>query len=382
MDQTAIAFKNYRDQQLSLESFQRVTEATFVALETNGLKTKKIHTFKRACVELGISQDDVVALENAIISMELTDIRRIMSKLAIGANIQKLLDFLIRLFERLIGGNGNTAADNAAITTSELNKINKEFHTRKMPFTKPRFANSQDETNFNTQWGTYRDTIGKIDQRVKDMSPIDFYLKFSPARDRDLYILIGTAVARNNGIPKAYSKGNRSNALSELNKLLDECRIVLADFRSVEIKDQDVLNYRQERIVSVSESLLKSASGDWSMVRSAATPDYLSKYNDGDINLLKNISAKMINITSEVKRMSKYVDLEDRIAQRLASIDDDAERERISTSMRNSVNVWSKQLADIGQQIGRILTALKMTEQHTADTVKAYRRTVDIIINR
>ena len=170
MDNSAIAFKIYRDRQCSLESFQRVTEATFVALETHGLRTKKIDTFRTACIDVGYTLEDVAALEQAIISMELNDIRRIMSKFAIGANIQKVLDFIIRLFERLLGGSGNQAADNAQIVTSELNKIKKEYHTRKMPFAKPKFSTDQDRKNFETQWGSYRDTIGRIDPRAKNVS--------------------------------------------------------------------------------------------------------------------------------------------------------------------------------------------------------------------
>lgn len=382
MDNSAIAFKIYRDRQCSLESFQRVTEATFVALETRGLRTKKIDTFRTACLDVGYTLDDVAALEQAVHSMELTDIRRVMSKFAIGANIQKVLDFIIRLFERLLGGSGNQAADNAAIVTSELNKIKKEYHTRKMPFAKPKFDNDQDRKNFETQWGSYRDTIGRIDPRAKDMDVERFYMTFSPARGRELSMIIGNAVTSSQGIPKAYSEGKRSDALKELNTLLDSVRAALADFRSVEIKDQDKLNYRHENIEAATAALDKSIKDNWVPVRKLISPDYLDHYNDADIFTLKNINAKMINITSEIKRMSKYVDLEQRIAQRLSDIDDDAERERVATSLRNSVNHWSNQLAVMGQHIGRILSTINKVESDTANIVKAYRRTVDIIINR
>lgn len=382
MDNSAIAFKHYRDRQCSLESFQRVTEATFVALETHGLRTKKIDTFRAACLDVGYTLEDVAALEQAVISMELNDVRRIMSKFAVGANIQKVLDFIIRLFERLLGGSGNQAADNAAIVTSELNKINKEYHTRKMPYSKPKFNNDQDRKNFDTQWGSYRDTIGRIDPRAKDMDVERFYMTFTPSRGRELSTIIATAVTTTSGIPKAYSEGNRTAALKNLNTLLDNVRASLADFRSVEIKDQDTLKYRQDNIEAVTTALDKSIKDDWVPVRKLISADYIDHYSDDDINVLKNINAKMINITSEIKRMSKYVDLEQRIAQRLSGIDDDAERERVATSLRNSVNHWSNQLAAMGQHIGRILSTINKVESDTANIAKAYRRTVDIIINR
>lgn len=366
------------------DMFSNVFLSTLDALETNP-KTKKLGGFKRTYLALGIESASLNSIYRDLeVTIESDGSRKLAAKLGIGAMTQKLIDLIVVIFNKILGRGGNRLAETVSSIVQTIKEINGVRYTKSMHHRLPKFNTKQDEINWQTVWSGYKDRVAELDSRVKDISVTDFYLNYTVPKDAEFYRIVGNSLASSIGIPPCYANGERLNSLNEYLSMLSKTRAVISKLRDFDIaEDGESISYDKEPVDEFVSQLDALYTRQWKRVkykdnRLAPTPDWPSSYSNSDLVILRNVDIYIRDLKVEVERLVNRSDLNRRIEQALTSMPEEV-REDKAVKLRRSASEWLRNISDILSNISNIHTQLSMTDQRIEQSLKSYRRILDLM---
>lgn len=366
------------------DMFSKVFHSTLDALENNP-KTKKLGGFKRTYLNLGIESATLNSIyQDLEVSTESDSSRKLAAKLGIGAMTQKLIDLIKVIFNKLIGRGGNQLAETVNSILQTIKEINGVRYTKSMHHRLPSFNTKQDEINWNTVWTGYKDRVAELDNRVEDISTKDFYLNYVVPKDKQFYRILGDSLAGSIGIPPCYANGERVEALNEYLGILSKTRAVISTLKDFTIADdRKSIVYNAEPVNEFVTNLETVFNNRWKRVKYNANrvipkADWPESYSQSDAVLLRNIDIYVKDLKNEVERLVNKSDINRQIETALSSLPPE-QQEEAAVSLRRSASNWLRSISDILSNIASIHSQMSMTDQRVDQSLKSYRRILDLM---
>lgn len=360
------------------DTITRVTERALDAVSKNP-RTSHLGTFNRTCVAIGVESANFASMEEA------DGVRNILAKAGIGAMAQKLFDLIRKIFNKIMGRGGHQLAENVHDILTTIKEINGVRYTKAARHQLPRFANSQEQANWESVWDGYRKTMATVDPRLENVTVKDFYMNYTVPRDRQFYILLGNSIASSIGIPPCYALGNRSEALREYMEILSKTRQAIKDLREAEINDdRTALTYNKEAIQEFVKQTDSVYNQKWRRVkyneqtRQASHPEWVMDYKTADLMLMRNIDIYINDLGREMDRMVKQVDMR-RLYESTIARTPEEQLAQVAEPLRRSISDWMHLTADVVSSISNIHAQIGFVDDRLSQNLKSYRRILDLI---
>lgn len=375
-----VALEQFRIQTDQLDILSKVVLSALEGFDARGYRTQRLSAAIKNIDALGLESLDPILIDNlrnSIATESSKETRDALVSLGIGARAQQMFDTIIGFLLRLLGSRGQRPADMDMEILTEIRNIQQMKDERITRTRVPEFEHPQFKINWDTQWSSYRDTMAEVDAIYADMSPEEFYLKFSIPRQRALYVSLGSQLMKK-GLPVCYLNGDRVRAIARLAELITDTKNSISQLRYIEINEDGTITYDRRGIEETIQHLQDALDKDWEFTKEGH-PDWLARIGSSDISQLRRIDGDMSGLENVTNLLARSIRLDERVKVVVNSVNED-EQVAMARAVAANVREWQNQLNTLVRLVGSIYSRLRQSEQLILKTVRQYRRTVDYIV--